>query len=95
MAQRKFRVQVHDGYSEPVNIFALTILPPGERKSAAKDACRFPLLEWEAEQHRLVATNLKHAQAEKQVQEEMQRSLLVFSTEMLDSPRHGTNWPAR
>jgi hypothetical protein len=77
VAQRKFRVQVHDGYSEPVNIFALTILPPGERKSAAKDACRFPLLEWEAEQHRLVATNLKHAQAEKQVQEEMQRSLLA------------------
>ncbi|SHN71583.1 Protein of unknown function [Desulfovibrio litoralis DSM 11393] len=50
VAQRKFRVQVHDGYSEPLNIFALAILPPGERKSAVKDACRFPLLQWEVEQ---------------------------------------------
>lgn len=77
VAQRKFKVQVHEGYAEPVNIFALAILPPGERKSAAKDACRFPLLEWEAEEQRRIAAELKQAQAEKQVQEEVSRSLLA------------------
>lgn len=41
--QRKFRVVAHDGYSEPLNLYALAVLPPGERKSAVKDACRFPL----------------------------------------------------
>lgn len=77
VAQRKFRVQVHEGYSEPVNIFALAILPPGERKSAAKDACRFPLLDWEVEQQRRIAVELKQAQAEKLVQEEVCHSLLA------------------
>lgn len=75
--QRKFRVQMHVGYSEPLNIFALASLAPGERKSAAKDACRFPLLEWEEEQKRRVAQEIKQAQAEQQVQEEAARSLLV------------------
>ena len=42
--QRKFRVVAHDGYSEPLNLYALAVLPPGERKSAVKDACRFPLV---------------------------------------------------
>lgn len=75
--QRKFRVQMHVGYSEPLNIFALASLAPGERKSAAKDACRFSLLEWEEEQKRRVAQEIKQAQAEQQVQEEAARSLLL------------------
>ena len=75
VSQRKYRMQVHDGYSEPLNIFALAILPPGERKSAAKDACRFPLLEWEAEQHRRITGELKQARAEKQVNEAATESL--------------------
>lgn len=75
--QRKFRVQMHVGYSEPLNIFALASLAPGERKSAAKDACRFPLLEWEEEQKRRVTQEIKQAQAEQQVQEEAARSLLM------------------
>lgn len=77
VAQRKFCVQMHEGYTEPLNIFALAVLPPGERKSAVKDACRFPLLEWEQRQQQLTAAALTQAQAERQVQEEMQRVLLT------------------
>ncbi|SBW05685.1 conserved hypothetical protein [uncultured delta proteobacterium] len=77
VVQRKFQAQMHIGYSEPLNIFALASLPPGERKSAAKDACRFPLLDWEEEQQRRVVAEIKQAQAEQQVQEEAVRSLLT------------------
>lgn len=77
VSQRKYRVQVHEGYSEPLNIFALAILPPGERKSAAKDACRFPLLEWEAEQQRIIAAELKHAKAERLINEAAANSLVA------------------
>lgn len=79
VAQRKFRVEMHEGYSEPLNIFALAILPPGERKSAAKDICRFPLLKWEEEQARRVASELKLAYAKKQIQEEASQALLTSS----------------
>ncbi len=72
-SQRKFRVLVHEGYSEPLNIYGVAILPPGERKSAAKDACRAPLLEWEREQQRQTAESLKYAHAQRQVQEELIR----------------------
>ena len=75
-AQGKFKTFVHEGYSEPLNIFALAILPPGERKSAAKDACRFPLLEWEEEQHQKIAAELKLVHARKQVHEESAKKLL-------------------
>lgn len=72
-SQRKFRVLVREGYSEPLNIYGAVILPPGERKSAAKDACRAPLLEWEREQQRQTAESLKYAHAQRQVQEELIR----------------------
>jgi len=72
-SQRKFRVQVREGYSEPLNIYGVVILPPGERKSAAKDVCRAPLLDWEREQQRHAAETLKYAHAQRQVQEELIR----------------------
>jgi len=77
VAQGKFKVSMHEGYSEPLNIFALAAMPPGERKSAVVEACRFPLLEWEAEQKRLNDAAIKQAQAERQVHEESQRRLLA------------------
>lgn len=46
--QRKFKVQVREGYTEPVNIYAVAALPPGERKSGTVEACKRPLIEWEA-----------------------------------------------
>lgn len=75
-AQRKFRVQVHASYSEPLNIYALAILPPGERKSATKDACRFPLLEWEEQEKRRLYSNANLSWAEKAVREKKMRQLI-------------------
>lgn len=78
-AQRKLRISPYEGYSEPVNIYALAILPPGERKSAVKDICRRPLIDWEEEQQKIVAKDLALSQAEYQVLEEAQRALVMSS----------------
>lgn len=75
-AQRKFVVWVHEQYVEPVNIFALAVLPPGERKSAVKDACRFPLLQWEKEEQQKASIALRQAHCERLVQEEAQKALI-------------------
>lgn len=45
----KVRAKVRSGWSEPVCIYAATILPPGSRKSAAVSHMAKPLREWEAE----------------------------------------------
>lgn len=84
-SQRKFRVQVREGYSEPLNIYGVVILPPGERKSAAKDACRAPLLDWEHEQQRHTAETLKYAHAQRQVQEELVRVAIAKAKRCQDS----------
>ncbi|MDL2259699.1 DUF3987 domain-containing protein [Deltaproteobacteria bacterium OttesenSCG-928-K17] len=77
VAQGKFKVSMHEGYSEPLNIFALAAMPPGERKSAVVEACRFPLLEWEAGQKLSNESIIRQALAERQVHEESQRRLLA------------------
>ena len=88
-SQRKFRVLVREGYSEPLNIFGVVILPPGERKSAAKDACRAPLLEWEREQQRQTSESLKYAHAQRQVQEELIRVAIAKAKRCQDSSEQG------
>lgn len=45
----KFILQVTAGYSEPLNLFVLCPLDPGERKSATLAACSAPIEAWEAQ----------------------------------------------
>ncbi|WP_027191497.1 YfjI family protein [Fundidesulfovibrio putealis] len=84
-SQRKYRVLIREGYTETLNIYGVAILPPGERKSAAKDACRAPLLEWEREQQRQTAEILKYAHAQRQVQEELTRVAIAKAKRCQDS----------
>ena len=44
--QGRAKVVIHDDYSEPLNIYAMVALPPGERKSSIVDLCKRPLREW-------------------------------------------------
>lgn len=51
--QGKARVAVSAEYGEPMNLYMVAALPPGERKSAVVEICKAPLLDWqkrEAEQ---------------------------------------------
>ena len=68
-AQRKFTVVVKPGYTEPLNIYALCPLPPGERKSNTVKACKAPLVEWEAAKHREMRDDIRDAESERKTLE--------------------------
>lgn len=46
-AQRKFKVRVRNDYFEPLCLYAMGGLPPGERKSATAEACKKPLVKYQ------------------------------------------------
>ena len=89
-AQRKFRVVIHEGYSEPLNIHSLVVLFSGERKTANLEACRFALVEWEEEQQRLIEPELKQALAERQIHEETRKTLLASAKKCKTSEERKT-----
>ena len=68
-AQRKLSVAVKRGYTEPLNIYALCPLPPGERKSATVEACKRPLVEWEASKREEMRDIILDAESERKTLE--------------------------
>lgn len=62
----KYDVEVEPGYIEPINIFALVALPPGERKSAVFKSVFAPLKEYEELQAE--ASIVTRAQAESKLE---------------------------
>lgn len=67
--QCKFKVQVRPDYTEPVNIYALAALPPGERKSATAEACKRPLIEWETEAQEEARESIRNTLSERKTLE--------------------------
>ena len=67
--QRKFKVQVRPDYTEPVNIYALAALPPGERKSATAEACKRPLIDWETEAQEEARESIRNTLSERKTLE--------------------------
>jgi hypothetical protein len=61
--QRKVRIQVREGYFEPLNMYGLCPLPPGERKSATVDACKRPLVEWQTAKRQEMAEVIREAES--------------------------------
>jgi len=51
----RVRVEVKPGWEEPLNLYVLVALPPGERKSAVFEAATAPLSEFEEERARALA----------------------------------------
>ncbi len=70
-AQRKFRIEVKDGYSEGLNIYALCPLPPGERKSATVEVCKRPLVEWQKQARLEAAEHIQAAESERKTLEKI------------------------
>jgi hypothetical protein len=68
-AQRKLCVAVKPGYTEPLNIYALCPLPPGERKSATVEACKKPLVEWQAAKREEMQDDIRDAESERKTLE--------------------------
>ena len=68
-AQGKFKVMPKPDYMEPLCLYLLTPLPPGERKSATLDACRRPLVDWEKEQARIMSPEIDRLKSERQTRQ--------------------------
>jgi replicative DNA helicase len=74
-AAKKVRVLVKKGYTEPVNIFTVTALPPGNRKSAVfADVCRPLELHEKSEAQRLGHEIAKQRSAYKIKEAELKRA---------------------
>ena len=71
----RFRIMVKPDYVEPLNLWLLCALPPGNRKSAVEDAAKAPLLEWEEAEADRLAPEILHMTEERRVAEAQADSL--------------------
>jgi hypothetical protein len=84
-AQGKFCVLIRPGYREPLNIYAVVPLPPAERKSSGLEPCKRPLVDWEAEQARVMAPEISLKRSERATKEKTIEKLRTRATpETLD-----------
>ncbi|QJB55930.1 DUF3987 domain-containing protein [Pseudodesulfovibrio sp. zrk46] len=63
--QKKYKVEVFPGHSEPINIYSLCALPPGERKSAVVENCKAPLKKWEMENRQAMKETIEATSSER------------------------------
>ncbi len=65
--QRRVKVEIRPGYTEPVNLFTVVALPPASRKSAVFKACAAPLVDWEAKELLRSAVDIAKAETELEI----------------------------
>jgi hypothetical protein len=78
----RFCVSPKDGWDEPINIYLLAALPPGNNKSSVLKACSKPLVTWEKEQAEKLGPKIKQAISERKTMEkviEKERNLAMRS----------------
>ena len=63
--QGKAQIVIREGYVEPLNIYAITALPSGERKSPTVLLCKQPLHEWEDEDLSEVLANRQEIESKR------------------------------
>jgi len=73
--QRKFVVELEENYQEPLNIWTVVALEPGNRKTAVLQAMTKPLMEWEREAIERISEEIKKTEAERKNQEAQINSL--------------------
>ena len=75
VCQRKFVVELEQNYQEPLNIWTVVALEPGNRKTAVLQAMSKPLMEWEREAIEQVSAEITKKEAERKNQEAQINSL--------------------
>jgi hypothetical protein len=68
-AAKRFTVSPKMGWEEPVNLYILIALPPGNNKTRVLNSCTQPLVAWEKEQATLLDRKIKEQRAERKNQE--------------------------
>lgn len=69
VCQRRFRVRIEQGVFEPVNVWPLCALPPGNRKTAVMLAAAAPLARWEEQKAAELAPLIEQAKSERKTLE--------------------------
>jgi hypothetical protein len=68
-AAKRAVVEVRDGWREPLNLFTLVVLGPGNRKSAVFRECTEPLTDFEEAEGRRLESEVKRTAARRKVAE--------------------------
>jgi len=87
--QRKFIVELEENYHEPLNIWTVVALEPGNRKTAVLQTMAKPLMEWEREAIEQVSTEIKKTEAERKNQEAKIKSLRAKYARAKGNDRRG------
>jgi hypothetical protein len=66
---KRVRIQVKQGYQEPLNIFTVTALPPGNRKSSVFGRIVKPLEDYERDEARRTGCEIAQKQAVRKIKE--------------------------
>lgn len=82
---KRFVIRVKPDYFEPLNIWPLAALAPGNRKSAVLNACTAPLLDWEREQATLLEPANRQAQNRRKVEEDRLKELQAKAAKAKDA----------
>jgi len=88
-AAKRVRIEGSPGWTEPVNIYSVCVLAPGNRKSAVfRDASR-PLLEWEKEEAERLNPEILKDRTMRQVSEKHRGDLVRKAANAEPSERAG------
>lgn len=81
---KRFKVSPKEGWYEPVNIYTLIALPPGNHKTFILRACTEPLIAWEHEQAVLQEQEIKRLRSERKTQEKIIEGLRHKAAKLKD-----------
>jgi DNA polymerase-1 len=72
---KRFRCRIRDGWTEPTNIFSVTSLPPGDRKSAVFVLAVAPVQEFEQEEDERLTPEIAEKASEHRILEARLKSM--------------------
>lgn len=85
---KRFEVAPHgEGYSEPLNLWTATALPPASRKTAVITAITAPLIEWEMSESERLASEIKRVAAKRRALEKRREKLAKDAANADDQDR--------
>lgn len=73
--QGRFEVEVKEGYREPLNLWVVVAMEPGNRKSSTINSCTKPLTRWENLKCIDMKDEIEHARVKRTLQESRLKSL--------------------
>ncbi|MHB1406712.1 MAG: YfjI family protein [Desulfitobacteriaceae bacterium] len=66
---KKFEIELRPGWREPLNVWTVSAMPPGSRKSAVFRDLTSPILQWERQERDRLLPEAKRIESEKRITE--------------------------